>query len=89
MSAASRPKPQANVDSKSEDAAKTGDQAAKDGDDSGEDEVMRKKRREAHEKQNHEHHYRKEQNKPTREQGGFKAFASQRIAQPAGKALGI
>jgi hypothetical protein len=77
-------------DSKAEDATKPEGDAAKDSDDSGDDEVMRKKRREASDKQYHEHHYRKEQNRPTREaQSNFKAFAGQRIAQPAGKGLGV
>ncbi|KAH6874984.1 hypothetical protein BKA70DRAFT_305856 [Coprinopsis sp. MPI-PUGE-AT-0042] len=89
MSAATRHKPQASVD-KAEDASKPEGQAAKDGDDSDSDEVMRKRRREASDKQNHEHHFRKEQNRPTREaQSNFKAFAGQRIAQPAGKGLGV
>ena len=69
------------------DAAKLSDS-----DNSGEDiqgDVTRKKRRETKEMKKKEHHHRNGSNQPTRDaQSNFKAFTSQRIAQPSGKAGG-
>ncbi|KAH6906530.1 hypothetical protein BKA70DRAFT_1224362 [Coprinopsis sp. MPI-PUGE-AT-0042] len=96
-----RQKPQSSVESKAESTvtedSKNADAAIKSSDDSGEDtnnnEVMRKKRREQKdEKQktkNDSHRQRKQHTRPTRDaQSNFRAFASQRVVQPNGKAGG-